>query len=1312
MSQQREIYCFISDEAKKFYRATQQSSGSYMISFDSQPMPIRYNPSNLLKSQMEFATNQKYNSMVRNVLNPLDFIKDGAAILRHFYFLGKGTQHKCYLTIIEWNGVTGVYELSYYGRIDLGQKNEDPKAGIFTVPCVDDSAWGILSQNDEVEYAIDCNFRNPKAIRVLIDGTTLLNRYTYQPTATSWTFDYGNTDAISIVLVNQDGDSSGVVAKGQQGQRIPNADVANFLSTSSNYYFSSYYPIVKNIAGSISFESNNISNGNKRVAIHFEICTSVTGPNGIVIVPIFEPDVDGKIWKFDFNLDVPLSADEKCFIILYSAGLPESHLTLNYITTNIFVSTRTVSQPVVAYGLRPLDLVNQLVAKATNNRFSINSDYFTVNNKSIILSGDSIRGLPNAKIYSSFGDFFKTFNSILFLALKDVNGSLYIEKFIDVYNQTTGNIITLGECIDLKLQPAIEWYCNQIVIGSPKQDYRHPSGRLEFNSENIFSLNIQNVNKTKELVTSYRLGCYDIIFLILDYKGQSSQDNTGDKSNYVVQITDQQATAVEDIETFENFTVNNAPLAPIIKSPYDNDTVNYNKPTIKGISKPGDTVNIYVDTILDGSCVADGNGNWTYNIVAALTPYNPGIETGLHVVDATFTDLSAPVTTVNLFIDTSVATPLSINYPMVGDNLYNNKPLFKGIADHGTNINVTLDGILLGSVVTDNSGKWSFKSTVIVNGNHNLDINGLVVNFNVDSNVDHPLITYIGSELDGVVIINNLPLIEGVAKAGTLVELWLNYITYQMLGTTVADANGAWSFQAIPVTYTDPLSGIPVILAPIRNGVNVVSTSLINYTVGVVVTGYKLSRPAYSSITGVIDNTVFNTEFSPKRMLNNWNPLWAAILKQQPNENIYFQKADKNGDLRTVLGGVAIAENDDVPTSSLGTPLGLLEYGLIKTKTNSSFAKTLKNFINGGLIQVTFRGNDLLFLPIGSMKIDNIASDVQEWKILMANSNTYQTLLNLYKNGLTINLMTNAIYHSDYNTLHFVTYNFQQPNKYNFKSHYDDWFNNRNDAWLLNPDYIQKIQQDQPFVDQIITNGVSGITLKFYNCIDGSLAYTIPYNAVGSPPIPPPYIVLEAVIDTTTFAEGQYFPVLWVSDTPVAIGERFEIKDKWLGTILIEASSSINQVGAFFSTGFKSIIRVEGLVKKLQPDIISNVANEESGDKEMLYSQISRKRTIRFGTAYGLPDYLYLKVASALLLDNLQIEGVYYVLAQDEKINPSEDVPGHPLYYYDVNLTLKTNTKGLTAPGAPGADIDSTILVVDATAFGLPAGSLINIHLD
>lgn len=1335
MVNQQRIYCFLSDDSKMFYRATQLPTGDYTITKNARPYPIKYNPSNLLNTSIEFATNTTYFSMVRSINYPLDFIKDGAAILRAFYFLGKNVMQKCYLTMIQWNGTTNIYELAYYGRIDLGQKKEDPKSGTFTVPCIDDSAWGLLSQHDDVEYAIDCNATNTKAIKVLVDSINLINRYTFQtvqaPITDSRVED--QFQSMPFVLINEDGDSAGLVVT---GQTLAPLYFDNHAGPSTwtmvdplapGYFILTQYPTTIKISGTIKFEWSVLNNANGEVGI-FIASNKKTYPAtgsfafGNVIASVRNLIV-GKIYEFNYDFTLDLDADERLFLVISMEAPILDEFTITPLINNSTLSTTTKAQPSIIYGLRPLDYLQQLVAKATNNRFTINSSWFTTNNKDIVTCGDAIRQVPDAKIYGSFKDFFQTFNAIYFLALRVVNGDLFIEKATEVY-KNSGVIIDIGDAIDIQLQPAMEYYGNEIEVGGTNQDYRHPSGRLEFNVPNTFSLpiDISSGNKKLVYVTKYRIGCYDIMFMILDYQNQSTQDNSGDKNVYLLSITDEQAMAVDNIETFENVNIDNAPLEPIIKQPLNNDTITNSKPVIRGIAPPGSLVSIYADTILDGTTVTDVDGNWNYVLVNPLTPYTYPTLTGIHIIQASYTDLSAPNSTITILI-TSDITPCLVVYPQPADNLYNNIPLIKGVAQFGDTVQVLIDGVSIGTLVADDSCKWQLYPPVISNGAHILTVidgaQTVNVNFNVDSNVDYPLITYINSELDGFLVITGLPLIKGVAKPGTDIDLWLNYISYRQLNwdsvvnsriPIIADANGNWSFQVIPVNYLDPLTGLPVILAPIINGLNIISTSLINHVVGIVVLGYKLNRPAYSSITGVPDNTVFNTLYSSKRMLASQYPMLSAVLKPQPLESIIYQTSPKNGTLRTVLGTEIVQENANIPVSSLGTPLVLLEKAIVKTKTNKTFAQTLYDFINGGTIKTNFRGTDLYFVPIGSMKIANISSDVQEWTILMSPQNSYLDLLNLYKNGLLIKLNKNSMYHSDRNSLHLVTYGFTPSDKYNFIEIYDDWFSRRNSAWVLNPDYIQKFQTSEIIKDQIIINGASSLTLQIFRCKDASLVDTINYVPVSPAPINPPNVVLEAEINWGSYATDQYFTILFSGTTPIAIGERVQTKTKWLGTILIESNDEENDVGFFYSTGIKSILRVEGLVKKLQPSINTIIAQEESGDTEILYAQNSKKRIIRFGTAYGLPDYLYLKVADALTNSNCLIENVSYTLDKDEKINPSDDVDGHPLFYYNVNMTLRDNDKGKTFE-VPG-DNTSVILVVQGQAIGLPPDSLLNITLD
>ena len=147
---QRNIYVFISDENRKFLRATHGANGIYTVTRSTQPYPVSYNPTNMNLSEIEIKTNDEYFSPTRFVTGQYEFVKDAAAILRDLYYNGKGSEQKCYMTVISWNGDAGIYELSLYGRLDLSMKSEDEKKSSFSCNVIDDSAWGNLSVNDDV----------------------------------------------------------------------------------------------------------------------------------------------------------------------------------------------------------------------------------------------------------------------------------------------------------------------------------------------------------------------------------------------------------------------------------------------------------------------------------------------------------------------------------------------------------------------------------------------------------------------------------------------------------------------------------------------------------------------------------------------------------------------------------------------------------------------------------------------------------------------------------------------------------------------------------------------------------------------------------------------------------------------------------------------------------------------------------------------------------------------------------------------------------------------------------------------------------
>jgi len=1319
------FYCFISNPNGEYYSCDYSTLGEPIISRSGSPIPLKTNPADLQSLQPEFATNKQYFSLNRSITNQLQFIKDGADILRNLDYTGRGFEEDAFLIIVKYNPVRGIYELYYTGKFDFSKKKDDPILG-FTINTVDSGVWGILSQKDDIQVQIPCSALNPKAIKVLFDGVTLKAKYYWQPVA-DVDMDLTTSESkyliVPLVMTNTDGDSYGIISAGQEYDYFHDPDMNDYVSLHQSVYFiKTQYSTEVYLEGPMEFDIT--SEDKTPFSISFYLWRSTDTVDDVWELPDYQKlyfkrwdNLNDKHDTISFKLNHTFDLSEGEYLVLvayvhylgggFLDGKIKPHLTPK--AHNIIASVTTKVVPTTCYALRPLDLGQQIVSKLTGGLFTIQSKFYVTHNKVVCTCGDALRGEPLAMIQTTFKDWYESYDAGDFLAMKILNGQLWIEQANEVYKEN-GEILDIGEISDLSIEHDTEHLLNSFEIGSPSQDYRHNSGRLEFNAPTQFSFEVSYIKNQMSLISPYRRDSYGIEFIRLDYFAGNSQDNKGDKEVFMLDITDEVGDATTFVSNYKIYQVNNSPIIPEITSPDQDETITYQQPRIRGNAPSGQIVNIYVDSVLDGSVTAIAGNTWSYNIKTKLDPLvisdNTIITTGIHKVEVTFTDLTGTTDSVTFTILSS-PTEIGIVYPADRDNLIDNKPLFKGRGQTGQVLTIWVDYLSIGTVTVDNSCWWEIQSSILPNGIHTLTVYlaGVVMDtcvFNVDTNTEIPIII---RPVEQFTLINNLPLVEGVAKPGTSVNLYLDYY-YKTIGTAIANGTGNWSIQLVPVNRDD---GITVI-TPIPNGEHVLSTGLAIQQTAVKSTGYKLNRPNYDSITGVYDNTVFNVELSPKRMLLSRSSYWASLMYQNKSTVIQYNGNDKNQALSTTYQGNTIQENADVLISDLGQALFLPIKASFKTEVPDTFNEVFNYFNTGGHIKATFQGNDLWFLPIGRMTVNDVTNNVQTWNLLFAVKTPLATLLNLSRQGLTLNLMTNAIHHSDYNSLHFVKYNYTLDSRYHAKGIYDDWFDARNDRWTNNPLYIQKFQTNDSIRDQVITNGVSTLTLNMYRCIDAFLVATFVYNPVSPSPIPPPDVVREAIIDFSMYPAAQYFFVMMSGSTPVAISERVETRTDWYDTILIESTNSANLTGFMYSTGIVSKLRIEGLVQKWQPNISILANTDEVGDNQMLHSVFSRQRKILLGKASGLPDYLYLKASALVILDNLMIEGVNYVASKENKLQEQDRVLGHPMYRYELEVELADNNQGVVFDaGLGGADITSVVITVDAEAFGSGGSQLIDI---
>ncbi len=344
---------------------------------------------------------------------------------------------------------------------------------------------------------------------------------------------------------------------------------------------------------------------------------------------------------------------------------------------------------------------------------------------------------------------------------------------------------------------------------------------------------------------------------------------------------------VSTASTAIDFTVDTTPPAVATDLQLSNDETgtavpitdgitNDTTPVLTGTAEPGSTVTVSDNGVELGTATVATDGTWSFTPADALAEGSHSLTTTVTDEAGNVSNTSAAVaftldttppaelTNVVLNNDTGT-TPIAITN---GDSTNDTTPVISGTADAGTTVTISDGTTVLGSVVADSSGNWSFTTDTLSQGTHSLtatetDAAGNVstpstaINFIVDTTAPSaPTGLVISSDESGtpVAITNGFtndttPELSGTAEAGSTVSIY-DADTGTLLATTTADATtGAWN---ITPTTALPEGTYNVGVTATDAAGNVSSEATISFTI---------DTTAPAEATGVeVDNNLGSTE--------------------------------------------------------------------------------------------------------------------------------------------------------------------------------------------------------------------------------------------------------------------------------------------------------------------------------------------------------------------------------------------------------------------------------------------------------------------
>ena len=402
-----------------------------------------------------------------------------------------------------------------------------------------------------------------------------------------------------------------------------------------------------------------------------------------------------------------------------------------------------------------------------------------------------------------------------------------------------------------------------------------------------------------------------------------------------VQITDaagNQSTASQPI----TFTVDTTPpQAPAV-------VISDDGTTISGTAEPGSTVTIREGGVKIGDVVADDQGNYSLT----LTP--PKLNGQTLTAEATDQAGNTGPTAPAVAPDTTAAqTPVIVSVvddvpastgPVGQSGITNDRtPTINGTGEPGTTITLSNGSTVLGTVVVQASGQWSFTPpTPLADGPYVLTAKAVDPagnpsgqsnswSFTVDATA--PVAPVISEVVDnvpgrtGVLDINEptndpTPTLNGTAEPNATVTILVDGIS---VGTAVADSGGAWTFtpstpigdgqHALTAIATDPAGN--------ASG----SSNTWNLTI-------DSTAPVAPVITQVVDDVPARTgALNANDTTNDTTPTLNGTA--EPNSTVTIR-------LDGTAIGTAVADTNGAWTFTPTTPIGDGQHTLTAVATDST----------------------------------------------------------------------------------------------------------------------------------------------------------------------------------------------------------------------------------------------------------------------------------------------------------------------------------------------------------------------------------------
>nr|DAJ20127.1 MAG TPA: hypothetical protein [Siphoviridae sp. ctDlU28] len=205
----------------------------------------------------------------------------------------------------------------------------------------------------------------------------------------------------------------------------------------------------------------------------------------------------------------------------------DERLTIDFMARDITVDIDVI---------KPISLINRLLTSINGGREGVTCEISSgVDNRldnTLIVAAESIRGIKDAKIYTSYTKFVKWMEAEFgFVPVISENKVIFVHRDSLFQNFQIKDFADNSREFEYSINSSLIY--SGIKVGYEKQDYDSVNGRDEFHFTNEYSTGITLTDNVLDLISPYRADAYGIEFLT-SKRGEDTTDSKSDNDIFFV----------------------------------------------------------------------------------------------------------------------------------------------------------------------------------------------------------------------------------------------------------------------------------------------------------------------------------------------------------------------------------------------------------------------------------------------------------------------------------------------------------------------------------------------------------------------------------------------------------------------------------------------------------------------------------------------------------------------------------------------------------------------------------------------------------